>query len=171
MGAHVLEIRRVRADEWREYRTLRLEALHDSPLSFGSRYEVERLRPDDFWIGRAERAAAGDSIVTYVAEVGGAFVGMAACALEEDGSAEVVSVYVTPLWRGRERVAERLVLSGMAWAFEEKRVETIRLHVTEINDRAIAFYRRLGFVETGDTIPYDPQPPLVEREMVFLRRS
>jgi ribosomal protein S18 acetylase RimI-like enzyme len=167
----VLEIRRVRADEWREYRTLRPEALHDSPLAFGSRYEVERLRPDDFWIGRTDRASAGDSIVAYVAALDGAFVGMAACLLEEDGSAHVVSVYVTPPWRGREQVAERLVLAAIAWAHQEKHVETVRLHVTETNDRAIAFYRRLGFVETGDTVPYDNQPSLVEREMVLLRRS
>jgi hypothetical protein len=35
------EVRRVRADEWAELRALRLAALREIPLAFGSTYERE----------------------------------------------------------------------------------------------------------------------------------
>jgi hypothetical protein len=52
-GTGPFEVRRMRADEWLALRSLRLEALQDSPLSYGSTYAGDVVRPDRHWQGRA----------------------------------------------------------------------------------------------------------------------
>ena len=51
----------------------------------------------------------------------------------------------------------------IGWGAE--RSDRIRLFVTVGNERAAAFYRRIGFAETGHTVPYPPDPTILEREM------
>ena len=53
----------------------------------------------------------------------------------------------------------------LKWA-ATRGVKTVDLLVTEINDRAIRFYERLGFVKTGKTQIYPIDTSLIEFEMV-----
>jgi ribosomal protein S18 acetylase RimI-like enzyme len=160
------EVRRIRPDEWREYKRLRLEALQDSPLAFVEQYDESSTKDDQFWRDRAARGAAGDASVLFVALDADEFVGKAGCFPEPDGGAHVVGVYVTPRRRGTD-VAETLVLAAVEWAQQAWSAQRIRLFVAGPNDRATAFYRRLGFVATGTTEPYPPDPSLVEYEMEY----
>lgn len=63
-------IRPVRADEWCAARELRLAALRDpaAPLAYLETYEDALAQPDEFWRGRAERAAHGTTVLQFVAE-------------------------------------------------------------------------------------------------------
>jgi ribosomal protein S18 acetylase RimI-like enzyme len=164
------EVRRIRASEWRQYRRLRLEALKDSPLAFVEQYEESSERPDEFWRDRVEGGASGDASSTFVAVHAGRFIGKATCLVEaeitEYVSAHIVGVYVTPEWRG-QGVAEELVTAAIRWAREAPRADRIRLYVMETNDRAVAFYRRIGFVPTGATMAYPPNPAYTEHEMEY----
>lgn len=169
------QVRRVRTDDWREQRRLRLEALKDSPTAFVTQYDDAAAEPDTHWRNRTRDSATGNSVATFVAVAGDGFVGMATGLVEDDttgaqspaaAGAHVVGVYVTPQWRGT-RVAEELVAAVVAWAEQDVRADRIRLFVMETNERAAAFYRRVGFVRTGNTMDYPPDPTYQEHEMVY----
>ena len=76
--------------------------------------------------------------------------------------AEIQRIYVAREWHGRGAaqalMAEALRLAGSGGA------DAVWLGVWERNPRAIAFYRKLGFVENGDHVfPLgdDPQRDVV----------
>jgi ribosomal protein S18 acetylase RimI-like enzyme len=163
------DVRRIRADEWRPYRRLRLEALKDSPLAFVDQYADAVTRPDEHWRERAGRAADGPGLGTFVAVEADTFVATATCVVEPEitayVSAHIVGVYVTPARRG-SGLADALMAVVVRWAYDEAGADRVRLFVMESNDRAAAFYRRIGFVPTGATMPYPPDPAYVEHEFV-----
>ncbi len=163
-----VEIRRIRAAEWPQLRQLRLEALKDTPTAFLEAYETAVRRNDDFWIGRAAQGAGDPALATFVAVAGDRFVGMTVAVLEADDDrvANLVGVYVSPPWRGRERgVVSALFDAAIGWVRAQGGDRRVQLYVTESNERAAAFYRRYGFVPTGATVPYPPDPSLREIHM------
>jgi ribosomal protein S18 acetylase RimI-like enzyme len=166
------EVRRMRVDDWPEYRRLRLEALKDSPLAFVEQYDESVAQPDEFWQRRVERNALSDQHAGFVAVTPDGFVGKAGCFVESEFtdrvSVHIVGVYVTPQWRGSGRgVATALLGAAIGWAREHVHADRIRLYVLDGNGRAAAFYRRLGFVATGGTMAYPPDPSYTELEMEY----
>jgi GNAT superfamily N-acetyltransferase len=166
-----LEVRRITPSEWRQCRDLRLEALQDSPLAFVEQYHELLDQPDEFWQARVERNSAGPTSSMFVAAVtGGQFVAQAGCFVDPDVtdhvSAHVGGVYVTPQARG-EGVADALMAAVISWARHEALADRIRLFVTQTQGRAAAFYQRIGFVLTGATMPYPPNPDYLEHEMEY----
>ncbi|MBS2963151.1 GNAT family N-acetyltransferase [Actinocrinis puniceicyclus] len=157
------QVRRVHADEWRAFRQIRLEALSDTPIGFSERYEDARAKPDEVWRERARRSAeAPDSALFAAFDENGRIVGTAGAFTKPDGALTagrelvVYGVYVTPAHRGpRFAVAPSLFDAVIRWARETAGAEVITLSVHERNERAHAFYRRYGFVDTGATTPYD----------------
>src|SRR5712691_10718940 len=79
-----ITVRRVRAEEWERLRAIRLCALADTPMAFGSTLAAEQAQPDEFWRGRAAGGAADDDRATFIAERDGAWVGIATCVLEDE---------------------------------------------------------------------------------------
>jgi ribosomal protein S18 acetylase RimI-like enzyme len=169
-GRMDFDVHRIRAEEWPKYKRLRLEALKDSPLAFVEQYDESLAQSDSFWQDRVRRGAGGGKRSLFVAENDGSFVAKAAGFVETDitdhVSAHVVGVYTTPDWRGR-RASDAVVSAVVAWARQDARADRIRLFVTETNDRAAAFYRRLGFRATGATMVYPPDPNYLEHEMEY----
>ena len=164
-------VRRIRADDWPELRRLRLEALKDTPLAFVEQYDEAAGLSDQRWRERARGASSGRARATFVATTSQAddggpaerLVGMAGVFYESEirdhVSAMLVGVYVTPAYRGREQgTATALTTAAVDWAHAEVRPDRIRLFVLDLNDRAKAFYRRSGFIETGVTMRYPPDP-------------
>ena len=154
-----LTVRRVRQEDWRDLRALRLEALEDTPLGFLETLADARAKPDADWQARAARGAQdGDAFresFQVMAWDGAQPVANCLCFLR-DGAAWLGAVYVTPAYRGlglldtlSERCAE--------WA-RERGMSVLRLEVHEDNAPAQAAYERLGFRDTGERAPY-PLPP------------
>ncbi|MGP3953119.1 GNAT family N-acetyltransferase [Streptomyces sp. 7N604] len=185
------EIRTVRADDWAELRKLRLAALSDpvARVAFVDTYEKSSAQSEDFWRGRATPIAEGGAATNVIAadEDDGMWVAMLAlldetgqCApaagtpgvIGEDGATppqiHVVSVYVRPEHRGTG-VAEQLFRTAIDWTWGNTKAERIRLWVHGDNPRAEAFYRRLGFARTGETMAFPPVPEETEYEMVLAR--
>jgi ribosomal protein S18 acetylase RimI-like enzyme len=178
------EVRRVRTDEWRELREIRLEMLKDTPIAFGERYEDACAKPEPEWRDRTERSAQSTRTAMFVAIDGnGQFVGTAGvfAKAEPQSPAQpqpqsqpdcpaqldmiIYSVYVTPAHRGAHRGVASLLLDGVIrWSREVAGAREITLSVHETNDRAHAFYQRYGFVDTGGLIPYvlDESASLIE---------
>jgi GNAT superfamily N-acetyltransferase len=145
-GTGPFEVRRMRADEWRQLRSLRLEALEDSPLSYGSTYAGDVVRPDRHWKERAAAGAAGGEEVAIAAVAAGRWVGMARGYLEAP-LAHLIAVYVTPDWR-RRGIGEAVSRAVVAWA-RERGASAVLLGVSDWNDGARRVYEPIGFVTTG----------------------
>lgn len=80
----------------------------------------------------------------------------------------LVGVFVRPEARG-VGLTERLFAHALEWAWEATGVERVRLFVHERNARAEGFYRKIGFVPTGKTVPVPGDPAVRELEFVMKR--
>lgn len=142
------------ASEWERLRALRLEALQDSPRSYGSTYAREVLVTDAEWQERAASGAAGIEAVAMAAAVDGDWVGMARGYLELP-AAHLIAVYVTTAWR-RHGLAAALSAAVVAWAGDRGASE-IFLSVSDWNTGARRVYEALGFEATGvqRSLPWD----------------
>jgi ribosomal protein S18 acetylase RimI-like enzyme len=187
MIAPAFVVRRVRPEDWPRLRALRLEALEDTPMGFLERYEDALKVADEGWQFRAHRGSeAGDS-AQFIAELrptmrsasgaeeadqwrrDGSFLGTMVGFPDTSGSDEVwlAAVYVTPAWRGRGRaVTDALLDAVVDWA-RSRNASRMLLEVHEDNASARAFYRRRGFVETGQRKPYPLDPSADELVMAL----
>ena len=142
-----VQIRRVRPEEWRQLRELRLDALRDAPYAFVTRLETALSHPDEEW--RARTAWA-----TFVAAEGSLLVRMATWMPKEPSDGAVLlQMYVRPDARGTG-VAARLVDAVVGWARSENLART-ELGVNSGNERAARLYARCGFERTGERIHHD----------------
>lgn len=136
------EIRTLTPDDWRLWRDLRLAALAEAPEAFGATLAE--------WSGdgdREERWRARLSIPggrDFVVLLDGTAVGMVSgVPTPDDGTVELISMWVSPAGRGRG-VGDRLVEAVVQWAVEQG-ARTLRLSVMQDNPQAIALYERNGF--------------------------
>ncbi|MCL2586532.1 MAG: GNAT family N-acetyltransferase [Streptosporangiales bacterium] len=177
------EIRPVAPAEWRRSRQLRLESLQDpvAPVAFARTYAEESAMTDEEWRRRASGVGAQQFVAVQpaaeaevepeaVASAGedatGAWVGMAVVVVERPDYLSINAVYVRPELRGTG-VAEQLFDAAVAWTWG--RADRLHLWVHEKNPRAQAFYRRLGFVPTGESMASPLDAGMTEFELVLLR--
>jgi len=156
-----LEVRRIRPEDWPALRTLRLEALEDTPHAYGETSATGRAHPDSEWQFRARRGAVGGDAFQLLVVRDGALVGTATTFLPEPGVALLVGVYLTPAERGAGLV--ELLVDGLAGWARVQGARVLRLQVHEASGRARAAYARLGFVDTGERVPYALDPAATER--------
>jgi ribosomal protein S18 acetylase RimI-like enzyme len=145
MAEPVVQVRKLRPDEAETFRLIRLEGLQQSPDAFGSTLEREAAEPLGFFADRLARNAV------FGAFQGEALVGVAGF-YSLDGpktrhKGTLWGMYVKPAARGHG-VAEALTERVMAQARRE-RVEVLQLTVVSANERALRFYRRMGFSAYG----------------------
>ena len=162
------DLRRIRSDEGFKLRTLRLRALADAPMVFGSTRAREESFPDDVWHARAAGGASGLDRATFIAERDGEWLGLAS-GIASAGSATdpgpfLVGMFVDAAARG-QGVGAALVETVVAWA-RSRGAERLYLWVTATNTPAIALYSRRGFRRTGDTQPLPHSPRVIEFQMV-----
>lgn len=116
--------------------------------------ELRTLTDPDVLDAWAARATTSSTTTYLVAEVGGEIVGFTAFGAERSTRpagwrGEVYALYVLPSqWRtGCGSVLLHAALDELA----ERGHDVVTLWVLAGNERAIAFYRRQGFHETGET--------------------
>jgi GNAT superfamily N-acetyltransferase len=164
-----MEIRETTEDDWAAVRDVRLRALAEAPLAFGSTFGRERDRTEEEWRRWAGRGRTGEGVL-FVADEGGRFVGLAggypeAEADEDEAQAQaihLVSMWVDPAHRG-EGLGRCLVEAVVGWA-RDRGARVVNLSVTDANDPAIALYTACGFRPTGDTQPLPSNPAYGERK-------
>lgn len=157
-------VRRIREDEWRRVRRLRIEAVSDpdAGIAFLSTPDQERAHDDAFWQQRTADNATGDAAAQFVAVAGDEWIGTATVLVYPLGAtdymgrtvwtsrADVVGVYVRADHRG-SGVIDALLDAAADWA-AGLGLRQINLDVHVDNARAQAAYRRNGFVPTGETV-------------------
>jgi len=143
MKQREINLRNIGADDWRLWRKLRLEALEEAPYAFGSTLAD--------WQGQGDtearwRSRLLDVPLNVVAEWQGTAAGMASgTALAPDGSIELISMWVAAFARGHG-VGDSLVNAVTEWA-REQQASSVALAVFGDNERAVALYRRHGFID------------------------
>ena len=161
MGEATITIRRSECDDWRALKSIRLEALADTPDAYGSTWKENSKWSDAQWKNAATNR------LYYLAYRDDAVVGMVSGGLNDmhPGTRWLYAMYVTPPERGNG-TSDRLVATTCAWARGEG-VDEIYLHVTSSVGRARAFYTRLGFRPTGETFSMDRDNALTLETMVL----
>lgn len=162
-----MRITAIREEDWAEARALRLEMLADTPLAYLETLEAAVSRGEDDWRARARRGASAGNVAFAAVADSGRWVGSMNCFVR-DGAAHLVSVYVSPGWRGRDLgVTDALLDRVIEWARTQPGVDSLELEVHERNDRATAYYRRRGFRMTGNATPYAVNPAELDLEMAL----
>lgn len=153
-------VRVVHADDWEQARDIRLAALREAPQAFGSTYAREAPFTEQQWRGRT----GSDHSVCFFAELAdGAEPAGLAGVYEEDGTADLVSMWVRPAARGLG-AGEALVEAAADWA-KARDHATLYLWVTESNAAARKLYERCGFTPTGERQPLPSDPSVIEIRM------
>ncbi|WP_392872693.1 GNAT family N-acetyltransferase [Streptomyces sp. LN499] len=148
-------LHRVRADDWRQCRSLRLQMLRDTPLAYLETVEEALQYPDSEWQFRSSRSASTGNIGVATVGPDGTWVGAMNGFLPERGTAKLVGVWLHPGHRGPAGGVAGLMLDEIVrWAREDAAASRLALLIHEDNHRAIAFYRRSRFVLSGRTEPY-----------------
>jgi len=139
-------IRRLGRGEGELYRTIRLEALRESPEAFSSSYEAALGRDMESWKKQADEASEGNDRAIFIVQndepIG--LVGLYRDP-ENPSQGELVQMWISPSVRGGG-IAEELLNHLLAWAASHF-YETISAEVTDGNQRALRFYQRCGFRE------------------------
>lgn len=145
--------------DWREFREIRLAALAGAPREFGSTLaEAVRFAEADWRQRLASRAQ-------FVVRQAGRAVGTAGGFVDEDGTPELISMWVDPDWRGCG-IGDVLVSAVLGWA-RRAGYPAVRLWVTVENAIAQRLYVRHGFRPTGAIQPVRPDAPdQLEQELV-----
>lgn len=163
-----IEVRELRKGEGLVWRDLRLEALAESPEAFGSTYQASTQRSEEDWHQMVDATSSDPRATSVVAVVEGEPCGMARCQIDEHDSstAGLFAMWVKPDLR-RRGVARQIVEFAFSW-MRSRGASFVELAVNEENERAIAFYLCVGFVDTGRREPLRSGSPVQE---VVMRRS
>ena len=155
-----MTVRRLGADDWQAYRSVRLAMLLESPLAFGSTHAEAASFDETTW-----RQQLTDSAV-FVANLDGSQVGSATYAdswAADPTEGYLIGMWVSPPARG-SGAGPALVDAVIAHARAAGK-RRILLNVVDTNNRARALYESCGFVVTGHTSPYRRDHRLIEVEM------
>jgi len=156
-GVGAVRIRLVTSADAEAIRDIRLRALADAPLAFGSTLAREAAYPPERWANWARDSARAETQATYFAvaaasEAGGAGGGPVGLVFgvidaEDPALAHLFSMWVAPEAR-RTGAGGALVDAIVAWA-SARGARTMRTAVTLGNDGAARLYERAGFRNTG----------------------
>ena len=152
-GADGIRIEAVTAELLPTYRDVRIAALIDSPRAFWTTYHQASTRTDDDW---AQWMESGPQ--AWLALSGGSPVGTVGLWRGDDQPGDeitLIGMWVATVARGTG-VAERLVRTALRTA-SDAGARRVVLEVAHENERAWAFYSRMGFRATGETgtMPWD----------------
>ncbi|MBV8631870.1 MAG: GNAT family N-acetyltransferase [Silvibacterium sp.] len=146
------------------FKTIRLQALRDSPTAFGSTYACESQFDEAEWQKRAANLS-GDRGIGFIAVDNDSPFGIIGAFPDECDArtAQIVSMWVAPTHR-RSGWGSVLIDAVRSWA-QAREIRTLRLTVTSCNYGAMEFYRQNGFAMTGKIFPYPNDPSIIEYEM------
>jgi ribosomal protein S18 acetylase RimI-like enzyme len=163
----MMSIRRITSTDAALLREVRLRALSDTPMAFGSTHAREIAFAPEEWQSRADRLSHSPDGGTFFA-----FDADQCCGIiggfrrENDAStATVVSMWVAPESR-RCGIGEKLIDAVAHWV-QQNDMFSLLLDVVENNAPAIAFYQKCGFAFTGETDWYPNAPNVRE---LFMRK-
>ncbi|GAB3686565.1 GNAT family N-acetyltransferase [Angustibacter aerolatus] len=153
-------VRALSADDWEEYRAIRLEALRDAPDAFSSSLDEEAAYDEAFWRLRMDRSAR------LLAELDGERVGVVSVGTAaEPGVSELFGMWVPSQRRGAG-IAWRLTDAAARWT-RRQGGRGLQLWVSTDNGRAVAFFSSYGFRPTDERRPMVGDDDVEELAMIL----
>ena len=138
-------ISRLSEEEWEKYRDIRLEALKNDSIAFGSSFEEEKEREAAVWRSRIKDAL-------FALNQNNEPVGLLAFLFNNRKKtkhrADIFSVYVKPDYRGK-RIGFRLIEETLKLIKENKDIIKVNLTVNPLQLSAIKLYEAFGFKRVG----------------------
>lgn len=141
-----IEIVTLQPEDWRQYRDLRLRALKEEPQAYGSTYEDNAKRPDEFWQKRLEESLIMSTQWLVFAKSDRMLVGMMGAFIEKEqsDSAHIIAVYVIPEARGKG-IAKSLMKELLESIKTNKQIKNIIVDVNVEQTVAFNLYKNSGF--------------------------
>lgn len=158
-------VTRIRADQWRILRDVRLRALEEAPYAFSTTLAEGEKRTDRDWQDMARDHANLLDRAYFMAYVGDNPCGMAGCYRKASDTVVLTAMWVAPEVRG-QNIGEQIVLAVIEWA-QEGGASTLEAWVSE-NNPARFFYQKIGFKETGLTEPLRSDSKI---QIILIRRD
>ena len=164
----MLEIKPLLPADWPLMKTVRLRALTENPEAFGTTLAQASVWEDARWQENARRFTQLPPAASFLAYADDIPCGMANCfTLQEDKqTAELTAFWVAPQQRG-QGVGDALVAAVVGWA-KSQGIATLQAWVVEDNLRALSFYQKIGFQETGERQTHTPDPA---QQIVLLAKT
>lgn len=145
---------------WKDYKTLRLEALKTEPDAYTYVHAEESKKTNDYWQDRFRQYVNGETGIMFGAFVDGMVVGMMGATWKSKKRlrhiATLAMVYVSPEYR-KHGVASCLMERVLQCLQNDHGIIKVMLRVTARKKPAVTFYTRSGFREVG----------LLEKEIKF----
>ena len=142
-------IREANSADAASFRTLRLEALQNSPIAFSADYQKTFNQPAKHW--QDLLSPNPDESSMFIGEQDGKLIAMTGVMRNNSPktrhSAWIWGVYVTPDWRGLH-IAEEIINDCLEWG-KARSVVLAKLGVAAVNQPAIRCYERCGFKVYG----------------------
>jgi ribosomal protein S18 acetylase RimI-like enzyme len=134
-------IRYTTEEDWETLRDIRLASLLDIPTAFGQLHASAVAYSETAWRDRAAGRSAAKFLLAYLQD---ATVGIIGHVINQHAEFNVIAMWVKSEYRGMH-IAAGLMAAVKAQAMMERH-HRIVLDVSPDNTRALAFYRRQGFV-------------------------
>ena len=161
-------IRRVKREDGALLRELTIRMCTDSPDAFSETLEKAEQRIAEDWTSKAKLLADSTDVIGLIAYDNnrpcGFVMGLVGSFLNSSmdwqcrGSVTITRNWVDPEAR-RKGIATKLTNTIKEWAYE-KGAEQLELQVTEHNEAAKGFDRKLGYKDTGRRQPLVSNPKL-----------
>ena len=139
------KICRLPESRWEDHRNLRLQALQNDSIAFGSSYDEEIEYDTSVWKDRMKTA--------LFAVVNDRLVGMISVVrrnrLKTGHTADIFGMYVSREYR-QMGIGDALLMSAISVASENKDVTKIVLSVNPKQEAALSLYRKHGFQVAGE---------------------
>lgn len=158
-------VTRIRSDQWRILRDVRLRALEEAPYAFGTTLAEGQIRTDRDWQDMARDHATLLDRAYFMACVRDNPCGMAGCYRRASDIVVLTAMWVAPEFRG-QKIGEQIVCAVIEWA-REGGATTLEAWVSE-NNPARFFYQKIGFEDTDLIEPIRSNSKI---QMVLMRRD
>jgi ribosomal protein S18 acetylase RimI-like enzyme len=151
-----MKIIQLHPSRWKEYKTLRLQALSEHPkIAFQSDYDQEVAFDDNFW---QEKLRNTREQCLFFAEDNGILCGMVNGILHQGRSinhrATITSLYVAEAYRNNLEIHQSLVTTLLDAFANDPKIMRIEVTVNVKNPIAVNFYEQLGFCRVGELKKY-----------------
>ena len=155
-------IRATTESDWEVLREIRLASLLDAPTAFGTTYVAAAANTEAQWRDRAAGRGPGRFVLALV---DGAAVGMAGAVVNAAGEFGLIAMWVRPEHRGggaAAKLVEAIKANAIARGYSR-----VVLDVSTENQRATAFYRKLGFEFLPVWEPLESHPEITVQKMAW----